>query len=876
MRRLLPAILALAWLPHGGAAAADDASTCDRATGAEAIAACSRLIASDQAKGADLGKLYRNRCAAWNRDYEPDRALADCSEAIRLDARQVAARSARGDSWWLKGDLDKALADYNEAIKLDPKYAPAYSGRCATWNTKGDLERAFADCDAAIRLDPKYAPGYAGRCFTWNVKRDFDRATADCEQAIRLDPSYGRPHFIMGMVWRGKRDLDRAAAELTQAIRLDPKHHPAYMVRAVVWSDKRDYDRAIADYDEAIRLDPKAAAAYGYRCLALFNKKELDRALTDCNEAIKLNPKLAFAFRTRGLVWDGKRDLDRAIADYDEAIRLDPKYAFAYFHRGHAWAGKRDLDRAIADYDQAIRHDPKYAVAYFHRGQAWAGKRDFDRAMADYSEAIRVNPQYVEGYIQRGNVSREKRDYDRAIADYGEAIRLAPKNPFALYFRGLTWLDKREHDRAITDFDEAARLDPGYTAAFTNRGLAFERKGDRERARSDFEAALALPQKHSSGKWAHDTARERLAALAAGPSPSTAPQQSASSSTASPSSISRGPRLALLIGNSSYSDAPLSQAKKDVRALADELKRVGFEIEVAENLTKGGLQRAVDNFNKKIKPGSSALFFFSGYGVQSNRQTFILPTDAQIWSEADIRRDGASLETILADINAKGAVVTIAIIDASRRNPFERRFRATPAGLAPVHVAKNSLVIYSGRPRTGGQRDRQRAKPIHDRAAQGAAIAGYYRRGGFHPHAHRRVARLRRATGPLGGVFSGRELLFRAADRADGRPPSGPLIRRRGRPAGFFRSVNRNGQGLLFRSPRTRRPCRSPGAPACGNGSSICPGCRRGRQSDRSAAQRPSRCRANKASSRHRAGRATGNGGRGCAWRGETPCDCRT
>jgi uncharacterized caspase-like protein len=112
-------------------------------------------------------------------------------------------------------------------------------------------------------------------------------------------------------------------------------------------------------------------------------------------------------------------------------------------------------------------------------------------------------------------------------------------------------------------------------------------------------------------------------------------------------------------------------------------------------LTKGGLQRAIDGFNKKVKPGSTALIFFSGYGLQSNRQTYLLPTDAQIWSEADIRRDGASLETVLADLNAQGAAIKIAIVDAARRNPYERRFRSTPAGLAPVNAAKNSLVIFS-------------------------------------------------------------------------------------------------------------------------------------------------------------------------------------
>ena len=192
-----------------------------------------------------------------------------------------------------------------------------------------------------------------------------------------------------------------------------------------------------------------------------------------------------------------------------------------------------------------------------------------------------------------------------------------------------------------------------------------------------------------------------MAALRLAPEPSVevqnATEQPATTRIPPRTTVERGTRIALLVGNASYPDAdpPLTQPRKDARALADELKRIGFDIEVAENLTKLALQRAIDNFKKKIKPGSIALFFFSGYGIQADRQTYLLPIDAQVWSEMDIRRDGTNLEKVLEEMNGQGAAVKIAIVDASRRNPFERRFRSIAAGLAPVTVAKDSLVIYS-------------------------------------------------------------------------------------------------------------------------------------------------------------------------------------
>ncbi|SDF63804.1 Tetratricopeptide repeat-containing protein [Bradyrhizobium brasilense] len=162
-------------------------------------------------------------------------------------------------------------------------------------------------------------------------------------------------------------------------------------------------------------------------------------------------------------------------------------------------------------------------------------------------------------------------------------------------------------------------------------------------------------------------------------------------------SFAAGDRFALVIGNAKYpdADAPLKEPVNDARDVADQLKRDGFTVEVGENLTGDGMRRAFDRLYGKIKPGSVALIFFSGYGIQSNRQSYMIPIDAQIWAEADVRRDGFSLETVLGEINSRGAGVKIALIDASRRNPFERRFRSFSAGLAPVIAPNGTLVMYS-------------------------------------------------------------------------------------------------------------------------------------------------------------------------------------
>jgi uncharacterized caspase-like protein len=76
----------------------------------------------------------------------------------------------------------------------------------------------------------------------------------------------------------------------------------------------------------------------------------------------------------------------------------------------------------------------------------------------------------------------------------------------------------------------------------------------------------------------------------------------------------------------------------------------------------------------------------------------MIPVDATIWKEADVRRDGLSIESVLEVMKEKGARARLAVIDASRRNPYERRFRAFSHGLAPINAPDNALILSSASP----------------------------------------------------------------------------------------------------------------------------------------------------------------------------------
>jgi uncharacterized caspase-like protein len=155
-----------------------------------------------------------------------------------------------------------------------------------------------------------------------------------------------------------------------------------------------------------------------------------------------------------------------------------------------------------------------------------------------------------------------------------------------------------------------------------------------------------------------------------------------------------------VIGNAVYpdDDVPARQAVDDARAMADEMRAHGFDVTLGEDLTKQAMLDAFSKFAIKVEPGATALIFFSGYGIQSERQTYLIPVNAEIWREADVRRDGITLDTLLADLDARGAATKLVVIDSSRRNPFEWRFRGASIGLAPIKAPKGTLLIYSAAP----------------------------------------------------------------------------------------------------------------------------------------------------------------------------------
>lgn len=165
-------------------------------------------------------------------------------------------------------------------------------------------------------------------------------------------------------------------------------------------------------------------------------------------------------------------------------------------------------------------------------------------------------------------------------------------------------------------------------------------------------------------------------------------------------SIGQSSRLALVIGNGHYPDAsaPLTQSINDARALSSSLRKNGFDVDMVEDATRDDMVRAVNRLKSRITRDSVVMLFFGGYGVQAGRESYMLPVDAVIWKERDVRRQGVSIEGVLEMMKEQGAKAKLVVVDASRRNPYERRFRSYSHGLAPISASDNALILTSASP----------------------------------------------------------------------------------------------------------------------------------------------------------------------------------
>ncbi len=157
-------------------------------------------------------------------------------------------------------------------------------------------------------------------------------------------------------------------------------------------------------------------------------------------------------------------------------------------------------------------------------------------------------------------------------------------------------------------------------------------------------------------------------------------------------------RIALVIGNAAYPEAPLVNPINDARAMAQKLRGFGFDVVEAVDADLETMQTSVLDFMQRITTDSTVLVYYAGHGIQANGRNYLIPVDATLESERALRFESMELADILEELEEFEAKISVVILDACRNNPFQRKFRGGARGLAVVDAAQGTLIAYATSP----------------------------------------------------------------------------------------------------------------------------------------------------------------------------------
>jgi tetratricopeptide (TPR) repeat protein len=180
-----------------------------------------------------------------------------------------------------------------------------------------------------------------------------------------------------------------------------------------------------------------------------------------------------------------------------------------------------------------------------------------------------------------------------------------------------------------------------------------------------------------------------------------------------------GTRLALVLGNSKYQNAPqLANPANDAQDLAKALRQIGFDVIEQHDASRDAMVKAVHDFAGKLPSAQVALFFYAGHGLQMNGENYLVPVDAKVETASDVRFNTISLADIQAGMEGSGGTGII-ILDACRDNPFADKLAQGTRGIRLPHglvrtetMAPGSLVVYSTQPNNVAQDGTGRNSPF--------------------------------------------------------------------------------------------------------------------------------------------------------------------
>jgi len=166
-------------------------------------------------------------------------------------------------------------------------------------------------------------------------------------------------------------------------------------------------------------------------------------------------------------------------------------------------------------------------------------------------------------------------------------------------------------------------------------------------------------------------------------------------------------RVAFVVGNGTYKNVPrLPNAPISATAMAGLLKSIGFDVVEGIDLTRDAMTGKLLEFGKKAEGADIAVFFYAGHGITVSGANYLLPIDADLKSEMDVKLGAAINIDLTLDQTMSDAKVKLVFLDASRDNPFAAKIKSNSAarsvsvqsGLAEMKSGEGTLIAFATGP----------------------------------------------------------------------------------------------------------------------------------------------------------------------------------
>lgn len=363
--------------------------------------------------------MYFEKAASYGYDAKHDIS----NVRLRIRAKQLV------DQIYNKCSAD-AIADCTEAIRIDPSYTDAYETRALYRAQISDYHGAIADCNYVLNLNPKHENALYTRSLARRGLGQFTEALQDCNTAITLAPEDAAKYINRASIFSELHRYSEALEDCSKAINLKPHELSNYILRADTYLKTGNYQRAIQDSDIALGLNPQSGNAYAKRGVAKEKLNNLTGALEDYQKAVALGASSVEA------------DLNRLMSVQAERENNERQQADEARRRAEAMEQARmeaERNAKVSQQQQGTQSEYLRAIANLKQECSKPGQKQASKINAEFKrlEAQAFQAEHTDFYLMRGRfyedsaqaepiATRKKVLHESAVKSYYQALEFDP------------------------------------------------------------------------------------------------------------------------------------------------------------------------------------------------------------------------------------------------------------------------------------------------------------------------------------------------------------------------------------------------------------------------------------------------------------------